>query len=159
MKMIIMRGKAGSYALPGEKARVWPRGALDDQAAVEFAKLRGYVPKIIDVAGYSAVDSKQMQTAMSEIRADNDVFALYGFSAGGYTILNILGRLTRKEKDRLALVVVLGAPEAGSHSYNGPWELIYRLDPSKAAGGHMGGPRELLKQPYGPAIATRPASP
>ena len=148
MKMLIMRGKAGMYALPGEKDRDWPRGALDEAAALEFARLRGYSPKILDVAGYSAAGSKQMQMAMSEIRADDDVFALYGFSAGGYTIFNILRVLKPKERDRLALVVVLGAPPPPAvHHYRGPWELIFRLDPPA---GHMAGPRALLAQPFGP---------
>ena len=66
--------------------------------------------------------SRQMQMAMSEIRADNEVFALYGFSAGGYTIFNILRALKPKERDRLALVVVLGAPPPPDiRFYRGPW--------------------------------------
>jgi hypothetical protein len=148
MKMLIMRGKAGMYALPGEKDRDWPRGALDEPAALEFARLRGYSPKVLDVAGYSAAGSRQMQMALSEIRADDEVFALYGFSAGGYTIFNILRVLKPKERDRLALVVVLGAPPPPAvHHYRGPWELIFRLNPSD---GHMAGPRALLAQPFGP---------
>ena len=114
----------------------------------EFARLRGYTPKVLDVAGYSAPGSKQMQMALSEIRSDNDVFALYGFSAGGYTIHHILKALKPKERDRLALVVVLGAPPPPAiHSYEGPWELIFRRDPPA---GHMAGPRALLARPYGP---------
>ncbi len=147
MKMIIMRGKAGRYALPGETARDWPRGALDDSAAREFARLRGYEAKIMDVAGSSDPGSSQNRMALGEIRADDDVFALYGFSAGGYTIYHILRVLTAKERDRLALVVVLGAPRRAKHNYGGPWELIYRLDPPD---GHMAGPRVLLTQPFGP---------
>ena len=110
MKMLIMRGKTGKYALPGEQARDWPRGALDEPAALEFARLRDYDAKILDVAGLSTAGSMQMRMALSEIRADNEVFALYGFSAGGYTIYRILRALKPKERDRLALVVVLGAP-------------------------------------------------
>jgi hypothetical protein len=148
MKMLIMRGKAGIYALPGEPERNWPKGALDEAAALEFARLRDYSPIILDVAGYSAAGSRQMQMAMSEIRADDEVFALYGFSAGGYTIYNILRVLKPKERDRLALVVVLGAPPPPSiNGYRGPWELIFRLNPPA---GHMAGPRALLARPFGP---------
>ena len=43
MKMLILRGKAGKYALPGEQPRDWPRGALDEPAALEFARLRDAV--------------------------------------------------------------------------------------------------------------------
>lgn len=147
MKMLILRGKAGSYALPGEKEREWPRGALDESAALQFARMRGYNPIILDVAGNSAAGSRQMQMALSEIRSDNEVFALYGFSAGGYAIYHILRALKPKERDRLALVVVLGAPPPPeSHFYSGPWELIFRLNPPA---GHMAGPRALLEQPYG----------
>jgi len=148
MKMLIMRGKAGKYALPGEHAKDWPRGALDEPAALEFARLRGYDTKILDVAGLSTAGSMQMRMALSEIRADNEVFALYGFSAGGYTIYHILRALTPKERDRLAMVVVIGAPPPpDKHSYRGPWELIFRVDPPA---GHMAGPRALLTRPYGP---------
>ena len=147
MKMLILRGKAGTYALPGEKAREWPTGALDEPAALEFARLRGYTPKPLNVAGYSG-GGKAMQMALEEIRKDDEVFALYGFSAGGYTIYHILRALKPKERDRLALVVVLGAPPPPDiHLYRGPWELIFRLNPPA---GHMAGPRALLARPYGP---------
>jgi hypothetical protein len=146
--MVIMRGKAGMYALPGEAKKDWPAGALDEAAALRFARLRGYEPKVIKVAGYSGMYSRQMKLALKEIRADDDVFALYGFSAGGYTINNILRVLTSKEKDRLALVVVLGAPPPPEKStYHGPWELIFRLNPPE---GHMAGPSVLLRDPFGP---------
>ena len=85
-------------------------GALDKPAALEFARLRGYDTKILDVAGLSTAGSTQMRMALSEIRADNEVFALYGFSAGGYTIYHILKALTPKERDRLAMVVVSALP-------------------------------------------------
>jgi hypothetical protein len=144
--MIIMRGIAGHYALPGEKARDWPRGALDERAALEFAALRGYDPKVLDVAGWTGAHQKQTMMALEEIRRDDDVFALYGFSGGGYNTYHIIHALKQKERDRLALVVVLGAPKTGKGSYMGPWELIYRLDPP---GGHMAGPRALLARPFG----------
>ena len=109
---------------------------------------RGYDARVLDVIGYSGAGGQQVRMALAEIRADDDVFALYGFSAGGYAIYNIIRALTRKEKDRLALVVVLGAPPPPEkQGYGGPWELIFRLDPPA---GHMAGPRALLARPYGP---------
>ena len=99
--MLILRGKAGKYALPGEQPRDWPRGALDEPPALEFARLRGYDAKVLDVIGYSGAGGQQVRMALAEIRADDDVFALYGFSAGGYAIYNIIRALTRKEKERL----------------------------------------------------------
>jgi len=148
MKMLILRGKAGDYPTPDGKPKYWQKGALDEPSALEFARLRGYDAKVIDVKGYSAVNSEQMIATLKEIRADDDIFALYGFSAGGYTIANILGVLTKKEKERLALVVILGAPPHLG-IYDGPWELIYREDPD-GKNGHMRGPKELLSNPYGP---------
>jgi pimeloyl-ACP methyl ester carboxylesterase len=151
MKMFILRGKAGDYALPGGKSRYWANGALDDDAATNFARLRGYEPRMIAVAGNSGVNSHQMREALKQIRADDDVFALYGFSAGGYTVWNLLNKgLTTKELERLALVVVLGSPSPPGppvDTYRGDWEFIFRLNPPE---GHMAGPRALLKRPYGP---------
>jgi hypothetical protein len=145
MKMLIMRGIAGNYALPGGKPRYWPRGALDEPAALEFARLRGYKPKVLDVAGTTGANSPQTTAALKEIRADDEIFALYGFSGGGYNAYHIIKALKPKELERLALVVVLGAPKRSEHSYRGTWELIYRLDPPA---GHMAGPRALLARPY-----------
>jgi len=148
MKMLILRGKAGKYALPGEQPRDWPRGALDEPAALEFARLRGYDANVLDVVGYSGANGPQVRLALAEIRADDEIFALYGFSAGGYAIYHILRALKPKERERLALVVVLGAPpQPEKQGYSGPWELIFRLDPPA---GHMAGPRALLTRPYGP---------
>jgi hypothetical protein len=149
MKMFILRGKAGDYALPGGKSKYWANGALDDTAAMDFARLRGYDPKMIPVAGNSGYNSAQMREALKQIRADDDVFALYGFSAGGYTVWNIINKaLTTKEKERLALVVVLGSPgPPAMDTYRGDWELIFRENPPE---GHMAGPQALLKRPYGP---------
>jgi hypothetical protein len=153
MKMIILRGKAGDYALPGGPTRYWANGALDDAAAYEFARLRGYDAKMINVKGYSGFNSEQMRKALDEIRADDEVFALYGFSAGGYTVGNILKVLTDKEKDRLALVVVLGAPPRKPIYDSGLWETIYRENPPD---GHMAGPKALLAKPYGPTRLSPP---
>jgi hypothetical protein len=150
MKMIFLRGKKGDYGLPDGTPFNWKDGALDEESAGKFATLRGYTPAFINVPGDSTVNSKQMNKALEEVRADDDVFALYGFSAGGYTIYNLLHfGLTKKEKQRLALVVVLGAPPPPPVSrYRGPWELIFREDPAIPRG-HMNGPRVLLSNPYG----------
>jgi hypothetical protein len=51
----------------------------------------------------------------------------------------ILDDLTDAERDRIKLVIVLGAPKNSPDLYKGPWELVYHSDP-----GHMSGPRALL---------------
>jgi hypothetical protein len=136
MKMLILRGIAGHYA-----GRDWPRGALDEPSALEYARRRGYVGQVLDVAGATGPKSRQTQMALAEFRRDRTVNALYGFSGGGYNVLHIIHALTHAERARLQLAVVLGAPRSPSALYRGPWELVYRLDPP---GGHMDGPRALL---------------
>ena len=136
MKMLILRGIAGHYA-----GRDWPRGALDEPSALEYARRRGYVGRVLDVAGATGPNSQQTRMALAEFRRDGAVAALYGFSGGGYNVLHIINALTDTERARLRLVVVLGAPRNPSALYRGPWELVYRRDPP---GGHMDGPRALL---------------
>ena len=136
MKMLILRGIAGHYA-----GRDWPRGALDEPSALEYARRRGYTGQVLDVAGATGANSPQTKLALAEFRNDETVTALYGFSGGGYNVLHIIRALTRTERARLRLVVVLGAPHNPRDRYKGPWELVYRIDPP---GGHMDGPRALL---------------
>jgi hypothetical protein len=135
-KMLILRGIAGHYS-----GRDWPRGALDEPPALEYARRRGYVGQVLDVAGATGKKSEQTLMALAEFRRDETVSALYGFSGGGYNVWHIIHALSQPEKARLRLVVVLGAPKTPSHAYRGPWELVYRTDPP---GGHMDGPRALL---------------
>jgi hypothetical protein len=136
MKMLILRGIAGHYA-----GRDWPRGALDEPSALEYARRKGYVGQVLDVAGATGANSPQTQMALAEFNRDPTVTALYGFSGGGYNVLHIINALAPAERARLRLVVVLGAPHNPSHLYKGPWDLVYRTDPP---GGHMDGPRALL---------------
>jgi hypothetical protein len=134
--MLILRGIAGHYG-----GRDWPRGALDEPPALEYAKRRGYTGRVLDVAGATGENSRQTQMALAEFRRDPTVAALYGFSGGGYNVLWIINALNKNERGRLRLVVVLGAPGNLPGKYHGPWEVVYRLDPP---GGHMDGPRALL---------------
>jgi hypothetical protein len=136
MKMLILRGITGHYA-----GRDWPRGALDEPPALEYARRKGYVGEVLDVAGATGANSPQTQMALAEFRRDPTVAALYGFSGGGYNVLHIINAMAPAERARIRLVVVLGAPLNPAHLYNGDWELVYRTDPP---GGHMDGPRALL---------------
>lgn len=135
-KMLILRGIAGHYA-----GRDWPRGALDEPSALEYARRKGYVGQVLDVAGATGPNSAQTRMALAEFHRDPTVTALYGFSGGGYNVLHIIKAMAPAERTRLRLVVVLGAPKNSPMLYKGPWELVYRRDPP---GGHMDGPRALL---------------
>jgi hypothetical protein len=137
MKMLILRGIAGHY-----DGRDWPRGALHEGPALEYAKRRGYDGQVLDIAGSAYKGSPQHKLALKEYRRDQTVGGLYGFSGGGYNIYHIIRDLTKDERARLQLVVVLGAPKTPASDYKGPWDLVYRIDPP---GGHMDGPRALLE--------------
>lgn len=101
-KMLILRGIAGHYA-----GRDWPRGALDEPSALEYARRKGYDGKVLDVAGATGPNSEQTQMALAEFHRDQSVSALYGFSGGGYNVLHIIKALAPDERNRLQLVVVL----------------------------------------------------
>lgn len=137
--MLILRGIAGHFA-----GRDWPDGALDEPAALEYARRRRYTGKVLDVSGETGPNSRQTRMALDAIKADPTITALYGFSGGGYNLRHILDRLPDSVKARLTLVVVLGAPKADRSLFAGPWELVYRNDPP---GGHMDGPAALLREP------------
>ena len=137
-KMLILRGISGWYA-----GRKWERGALFEEPALEYAKRRGYEGKVLDISGEAYKGSPQSKLALSTYRDDSTITALYGFSGGGYNIYHIINGMTKPQKDRLQLVVVLGAPKLKQSSVQGSWEVVYRLDPP---GGHMDGPRALLAE-------------
>ena len=140
MKMLILRGNSGFYG-----GKNWPRGALDEPPALEYARRRGYEGQVLDVEGNnSGPHSKQTKLALETWRSDDEASALYGFSGGGYNARWVIQALSGDERARLKLVVALGAPyDELPHVYKpgNPWEVVYRLDPP---GGHMDGPRALL---------------
>ena len=53
MKMLILRGITGHYA-----GRDWPRGALDEPSALEYARRKGYVGQVLDVAGATGANHR-----------------------------------------------------------------------------------------------------
>jgi len=141
--MLILRGKAGYY-----DGKNWPRGALYEAPAIEYARRRGYDGKVLDIAGVAMEGSEQTKLALAMFRQDASVAAIYGFSAGGYNVYHFLQSLTPDEVLRLRLVVVLGAvpPPPTAHDFaatqfKGSYELVYRGNPPA---GHMAGPQALL---------------
>src|SRR5262245_18466339 len=92
--MLILRGIANAEN---------PRGQLDDQSAIEYAERLGYQGEVLDVAGNTGA---QVRMALDRIRHDNDVAAIYGFSAGGYSTRQIWSELNAKERRRIEKIVV-----------------------------------------------------
>lgn len=138
--MLILRGIAGHF-----DGKDWPRGALHEGPALEYATRRGYTGRVLDIAGLAsgAPDGRpQVRAALAAIAAE-PIEALYGFSGGGYNLVHILARMTPEQRARIKLVVVIGAPEVGASAFSGNWETVYRKDPP---GGHMAGPAALLKE-------------
>lgn len=145
--MLILPGIASSGGLHDS------RGLLDRKSALEYARRRGYVGRVLDIPGDAYAGSPQAQAATRAIRNDTSITALYGFSGGGYNVRHVIENLTRAERGRLKLVVILGAPRNPKSLYAGPWELVYRTDPFA---GHMAGPKALLAE-LGPETVGKPA--
>jgi hypothetical protein len=119
------------------------KSLLDEPPALEYARERGYVGKVLEASGEAYPGAPQVLAALKEFRSDPDIAAFYGFSGGGYNVRHILTGLASQEKARVKLVVVVGSPQNPSSLYEGPWELVYRLDPPT---GHMLGPKSLLAE-------------
>jgi hypothetical protein len=128
--MLILRGIASADR---------PRGQLDDQSALEYARRLGYRGEVLDVAGGSA---EQARKALDRIHNDSKVTALYGFSGGGYNAKRIWAQLNAAERDRIDKVVVVGAPGVGKGDFPGSDDVVIKQDPPA---GHMAGPKALLE--------------
>jgi hypothetical protein len=132
-KMLILRGVAAETA---------PRGQLDDDAAMAYARRLGYRGEVLDVAADMPAEKSQIQMALEHIRADNNVTALYGFSGGGYNAQNIWAQLTPGERQRIRRIVIVGSPGITPAAFPGSSEVVVQDDPPE---GHMAGPRVLLQ--------------
>jgi hypothetical protein len=140
MKMLILRGTTGHF-----DGRDWPRGALREAPALEYAKRRHYDGQVLDIAGKAYTGSPQHLLALKTYRRDTTIGALYGFSGGGYNVRHVIDDLNKAERGRLEVVVVLGAPLNDPSLYEGPWDLVYRRDPRPPLE-HMDGPAALLAE-------------
>lgn len=155
-KMMILRGIAGTFG-----GKYYPRGALDETSALEYARRMGYQGFVLDMAGATGSNSEQVQAAMHLLALDKSIKAIYGFSGGGYNVRHVLDQLNDVEIQQIELVVVIGAPNNPPELYNGPedsWQLVYRTDPPE---GHMAGPRKLLEElgPEHPTPISNPPPP
>jgi hypothetical protein len=129
--MLILRGIANESH---------PRGQLDDQAALEYARRLGYRGEVLDIAGN---DSQQITKTLDRIKGDREVTAIYGFSGGGYNTRKIWTRLGKQEKERIRKIVVLGAPGVSEGDFPDAREVIVKQDPPA---GHLAGPKALLEE-------------
>ena len=111
--MLILRGLGAGYA---------PKGLLDDESALAYAREQGYAGEVLDVAG----EGPQLQMALDRIKR-GDVTALYGFSRGGYNMPHIWSRI--------------GAPGVTTAQFPGIGDVVIQGDPKE---GHMNGPKALL---------------
>lgn len=127
--MLILRGIASAER---------PRGQLDDDAALEYARRIGYRGVVLDVAsnGHS-----QVNQAVQRIRQDQRVTALYGFSGGGYNARQIWSELKPDERQRIDRVVVIGSPGVNKGDFVGAKHIRIQGDPPA---GHLAGPKVLL---------------
>ena len=131
--MLILRGVANAEN---------PNGQLDDQSALEYARLVGFRGEVLDFAGDTDGDSAQVRLGLDRIRRDNTVSAIYAFSGGGYNARLIWQQLNQAERDRIRKVVVIGSPGVNNNNFAGAAEVIIRPDPPE---GHMAGPKALLE--------------
>jgi hypothetical protein len=127
--MLILRGVASAES---------PRGQLDDESALEYARRLGYRGEVLDVAGNT---SAQIEMALDRIHNDDKVTAIYGFSGGGYAAKRIWSELNGTERERIDKVVVIGSPGVNRGDFPGSEEVVIKGDPPA---GHMAGPKALL---------------
>jgi hypothetical protein len=130
--MLILRGIANQDN---------PRGQLDDKSALEFARRSGFRGEVLDVAGNTGAESPQVKMALSRIRADAKVTAIYGFSGGGYNTRALWTQLDSSERERIRKVVIVGSPGVAKSDFPGSADVVIKSDPPA---GHMAGPKALL---------------
>lgn len=129
--MLILRGVAAENA---------PRGQLDDDAALAYARAHGYSGEVLDVG---ADNGPQVKLALDRIRNNSRVNGLYGFSGGGFNAVAIWNALTPDEKKRIRKIVVVGSPGISKASFPGAVDVVVKDDPPE---GHLEGPRVLLQK-------------
>jgi hypothetical protein len=76
----------------------WPRGALREAPALEYAKRRHYDGQVLDIAGKAYTGSPQHLLALKTYRRDTTIGALYGFSGGGYNVRHVIDDLNKAER-------------------------------------------------------------
>jgi len=154
--MLIMRGNsAGAGVYEDEKGNTpaWPKGAMHEEPAKEYARLLRYNPKVLDVTGSSNHGDRDTSEgtvmALECFRQFQSVAGFYGFSGGGYNMKHILDNMTETERRRVKWVAVVGvdadAPPSifdRSKFAGGGWQLDYLPNSGK----HMFLPEKFLER-------------
>jgi len=130
--MLILRGIASADA---------PRGQLDDDSALKYARRIGYRGEVLDVASNGSADGAQVKMAIDRIHRDEKVRAIYGFSGGGYNARRIYARLNGAERLRIRKIIVVGSPGVTQADFPESTDVLIKQDPPA---GHMAGPKVLL---------------
>lgn len=132
--------------LPGVRstgAHTDPNGLLDREAAVGYAELKGYVGYVLNVSGETGPQSPQTMSALKVIRNhENNIRAIYGFSGGAYNARHIWRALSQQDRDRIELIVVVGAGPVRPVDLLPLKNVVIFGDPPE---GHMQGPKKLLE--------------
>jgi hypothetical protein len=173
--MLIMRGNSGKYEDESGKTRDWPKGALHEGPAKEYAVLMGsamgfntgFKPKVLDVKGNSKPpgpdakpgpdgeihgtrnDSDGTLMALDCVKKHPGIVALYGFSGGGYNMKYILKQMTDEQRKRVRLVTVVGVDaDAPKSHFDGSKfsQGSWQLDYLANSGNHMLLPKKLLER-------------
>ena len=162
--MLILRGNSGRFPDEDGNPKDYPKGALHEAAAIQYAQRVGFTGEVLDISGDRGGSnrSRSPQTifALETFQRRDDITAFYGFSGGGYNVYWILQAASEAECRRLTWIAVLGAPETAKAKYEasayagGSWQLVYQLDPPlsvvpKGKGlkdAHMFGPEWLLSK-------------
>jgi hypothetical protein len=131
--MLILRGIASSER---------PRGQLDEEAALEYARQNEFQGEVLDVAGNTGAGSSQVRMAIERIRRDKAIRAIYGVSGGGYNARRIWAELTAAERERISRIIVVGSPGVTETDFPGVSDVFIKRDPPA---GHMAGPKVLLE--------------
>ena len=131
--MLVLRGIANADH---------PRGQLDDQSALAYARRIGFKGEVLDVAGSTGPGSEQVKVALDHIRRDERVAGIYGFSGGGYNARAIWKELSFPERQRIRKVVVIGSPGVAKADFAEASDVLIKPDPPE---GHLAGPKALLE--------------
>src|SRR5262249_33715341 len=112
-KMLILRGNSGpNYPDESGTPHNYERGALHEQAAVEYARRKGYEGIVLDISGdpdarpgKTRATSPQTLLALTTLVADDSITGLYGFSGGGYLVCRLLLEKKTHNANRLNMSV------------------------------------------------------
>jgi hypothetical protein len=124
-KMLILRGNPapkGKYPDEHGNYLAWPKRALHEWAASEYARRMHYKPVVLDIPGLPQSETSPQSTeALKQFLEDQSVCAFYGFSGGGINLRHILHSLAKNHPEileRIQMVVVIGAPEHPKSDYH-----------------------------------------